>query len=109
MSAAHTPAPWKATDYMARAELIEGPKGQDLAMRQDGAKVADMLLMAAAPELLAELEAAHRIIRHALAVMTAEQKAEWGRKNAAAMVDGEGMTRANEREAVIAKAKGGAA
>jgi hypothetical protein len=58
-------------------------------------------------ELLRELEAAHRIIRHALAVMTTAQKAEWGRLNAAAGVDGEGVTRANEREAVLANAKAG--
>lgn len=57
------------------------------------------------PTLLAELEAAHRIIRNALAVMTTEQKAEWGRLNARDGVDGEGVTRANEREAVIAKGK----
>lgn len=63
-------------------------------------------LIASAPELLHELEAAHRIIRHALAVMTTEQKAEWGRLNAAAGVDGEGVTRANERAAVIARAGG---
>lgn len=64
----------------------------------------EMHLIAAAPQLLNELEDAHLIIRHALAVMTAEQKAEWGRLNAAAEVDGEGMTRANEREAAIAAA-----
>jgi len=55
--------------------------------------------------LLNELEAAHRIIRNALAVMTAEQKAEWGRLNERDGVAGEGISRANEREAVIAQAK----
>jgi hypothetical protein len=58
---------------------------------------------------LTELEAAHRIIRNALAIMTTAQKAHWGRLNARDGVDGEGVTRANEREAVIAQAKGGAA
>ena len=61
---------------------------------------------AAAPDMLAELQAAHTIIRNALACMTTEQKAQWGRLNAAAGVDGEGITRANERAAVIAKATG---
>lgn len=63
-------------------------------------------LMAASPDLLRELCAAHQIIRNALAVMTVEQKAEWGRLNERDGVDGEGITRANEREAVIAKAGG---
>lgn len=58
---------------------------------------------------LTELEAAHRIIRNALAIMTTAQKAQWGRLNARDGVNGEGVTRANEREAVIAQAKGGAA
>lgn len=57
-------------------------------------------------DLLRELQAAHQIIRNALAVMTVEQKAEWGRLNERDGVDGEGITRANEREAVIAKAGG---
>lgn len=60
----------------------------------------------ASPELLRELQAAHQIIRNALAVMTVEQKEEWGRLNERDGVDGEGVTRANEREAVIAKAGG---
>lgn len=55
--------------------------------------------------LLHELEAAHRIIRNALNLMTPEQKAAWGRMNARDGVDGEGVTRANERHLVIALAK----
>lgn len=107
MSKAHTPGPWKAADYLSRAELVEGPNGKNLAMRQDGT-VADIRLMAASPDLLRELRAAHQIIMNALAVMTVEQKVEWGRLNAAAGVDGEGITRANERAAVIIKAGGAA-
>jgi len=63
-------------------------------------------LIAAAPELLTELQAAHQIIRNALAVMSTKQKLEWGRRNARDGVEGEGVTRANEREAVIARATG---
>lgn len=59
-------------------------------------------------QLLAELQAAHLIIRNALAVMTTPQKIHWGRLNYSAGVDGEGITRANEREAVITKAGGAA-
>jgi hypothetical protein len=51
-----TPGPWKTVDYLARAEEIHGPDGQILAMRQDDAKLGDMLAMAAAPELLAALQ-----------------------------------------------------
>lgn len=55
-------------------------------------------------ELLAELKASHTIIRNALSIMTTEQKAAWGKANARDDVDGEGVTRANEREAIFAKA-----
>lgn len=48
-----------------------------------------------------ELQAAHQIIRHALNLMTPEQKQQWGDKNEAAGVAGEGITRANERESVL--------
>ena len=72
----------------------------------DPRRIADATLIAASPELLRELQAAHQIIRNALAVMTVEQKEEWGRLNERDGVDGEGVTRANEREAVIAKAGG---
>lgn len=54
-------------------------------------------------DLLAELQAAHQIIRNALNIMTASQIA-WAVKNVRDVVDGEGATRANEREAVINKA-----
>jgi len=59
-------------------------------------------------ELLSELKASHKIIKNALAVMTTKQKAEWGKLNERDGVDdlvGEGVTRANERESVIAKAE----
>lgn len=63
----------------------------------------------AAPDLLSELQKAHLIIRNALQIMTPEQKREWGQRNEADGVGGEGDTRANERSAVIAKAAGGSA
>ena len=60
------------------------------------------------PNIYAELEKAHMIIRNALAVMTPEQKCRWGELNAEDGCDGEGVTRANEREAVLAAARGDA-
>lgn len=62
--------------------------------------------MMAADDLLAELRAAHQIIRNALAVMITVQKADWGERNERDGVAGEGATRANEREAVIKRAEG---
>jgi len=56
-------------------------------------------------ELLDELKAAHLIIRHALSIMTTEQKLKWSALNDRAGVSGDGITRANEREAVIKKAE----
>ena len=108
MSKKFTPGPWKAVYYLAPAEMIEAPNGKYLAMRQDGT-VADMRLMAAAPDLLRELEAAHWIIRYAMGLMTSEQKVAWGRLNASAGANGKNITRANEREALLARLDGGAA
>lgn len=56
-------------------------------------------------ELLAELKAAHLIIRHALSLMAPDQKMRWAVLNERAGVSGDGVTRANEREAVIKKAE----
>ena len=56
-------------------------------------------------DLLLELQIAHQIIRNALKIMTPEQKTAWAVKNVKDLVSGEGNTRANEREAVINKAK----
>lgn len=50
---------------------------------------------------LKELKAAHQIIRNALSIMTTAQKVKWQELNERDGVDGEGATRANEREAVI--------
>lgn len=52
--------------------------------------------------LLAELQAAHAIIRNALAVMATEQKMKWGELNERDHVAGEEITRANERARAIA-------
>lgn len=59
-------------------------------------------------DLISELQSAHVIVRNALQLMTPEQKSEWGKRNDADGVGGEGVTRANERLAVIRRASGGA-
>jgi len=116
----HTPGPWMTDDRdpsdQRRYVLDCGGHRAWIAMlplqavyEENGFRreqEANAILMAAAPELLRELCAAHQIIRNALAVMTVEQKEEWGRLNERDGVEGEGITRANEREAVIAKASG---
>ncbi|WP_375591563.1 hypothetical protein [Chitiniphilus eburneus] len=51
--------------------------------------------------LAAELQHAHHIICNALNLMTLEQKLRWGERNATDGVDGEGITRAHEREAAL--------
>lgn len=104
----HTPGPWlsgpptpgapaSATIYPVRGRF---PIAEVML-------VSDAAVIAAAPDLLAELQAAHRIIRNALNLMTPEQKNAWGLKNQQDAVDGEGVTRANERAAVIKRAGGG--
>lgn len=116
----HTPGPWMTDDrepsdqfryvldcgghraWIARLPLQTSVEVNGFRQEQE----ANAILMAASPDLLRELRAAHQIIRNALAVMTVEQKKEWGRLNERDGVDGEGITRANEREAVIAKAGG---
>jgi len=55
----------------------------------------------AAPELLAELKHAHAIIKAMLNAMTIQQKSKVHEQLDKAGVSGEGMTRANERLAVI--------
>ncbi|SET00348.1 hypothetical protein SAMN03159335_00749 [Burkholderia cepacia] len=59
--------------------------------------------MTIAQQLRDELRAAHTVIRNALAVMTLEQKSEWGCANERDGVAGEGVTRHHERQTVIAE------
>jgi len=111
----HTQGPWAVAWNVPHLEgltYVHGPGGVD---NQAVAVVftaatpeaeGNATLMAAAPDLLAELKAAHRIIRNALNLMAMEQKIAWAAINERAGVAGEGATRANEREATIAKAEG---
>lgn len=86
-----SPMPWKALDVLCRAELIQDANGRDLVMRQDGATISDMQLMAAARELYRALliaesfmagfegdESQHGIDDHLAAIREAIKKAEGG-------------------------------
>ncbi|MCA8198915.1 hypothetical protein [Burkholderia vietnamiensis] len=57
---------------------------------------------AIAQQLRDELRAADTVIRNALAVMTMDQKGDWGCANERDDVAGEGVTRYHERQVVIA-------
>jgi len=59
-------------------------------------------------ELLRELKCAHQIIRNGLKIMSISQKLAWAKMNARDDVDGDGITRAHERKAVIDRASRGA-
>lgn len=56
-------------------------------------------------ELLRELRHAHQIILNAIRVMTLDQRLEWGEANVrdGVIVDGDGISRFHEREALFKK------
>jgi BarA-like signal transduction histidine kinase len=68
--------------------------------------VANARLIAAAPEMLDELERANRIIHVLLNNVPSNLKPSIAEKLLQEGISDEGMTRSNEREAVIKKAKG---
>jgi len=112
MNTSHTPGPWKHVAGFDDYEGIHGINGLPVAEMISSSRsrrTADARLIAAAPELLDELEKANQIIQNALNIITTEQKIAWGKKNVMDGVDGEGITRANERAVAIAKATRGAA
>lgn len=107
--AKHTPGPWKeAGGAILTADTSPANPRPCIALLSTAWRseqyVGNGRLIAAAPELLAELVAAHRLIVNALQIMTPEQKAAWGRLNEAAGIEGEGVTRYTERAAAIARA-----
>ena len=75
-------------------------------MTPDQAAIRQALLDNSRAELLRELQASHRIIRNMLGLLSVSQVAVLAERNARDLVDGEGITRANEREAVIRRAGG---
>jgi hypothetical protein len=112
MSTTHTPGPWEAVGNLVRTRRRPDGRGGLLVAEcpaNIGQRIEDARLIACAPNMLMELQAAHLIIANALGIMTVDQKAEWARSNARDGIDGEGTTRANERLAVLHRATGGAA
>ena len=77
-------------------------------MTPDQAAIRQAVLDNSRAELLRELQASHRIIRNMLGLLSINQVAVLAERNALDQVDGEGITRANEREAVIRRAGGAA-
>jgi hypothetical protein len=94
---------WEAVKKSGLNFVTQGTNAFDAAMHEFAQTIREQ---AAAPELLAELQKAHQITQNALQIMTPQQKAEWARVNERDACIGEGTTRANEREAAIAKATG---
>ncbi|PZX32027.1 hypothetical protein C7416_102187 [Cupriavidus phytorum] len=77
-------------------------------MTPDQAAIRQAVLDNSRAELLRELQASHRIIRNMLGLLSISQVAMLAERNARNQVDGEGITRAHEREAVIRRAGGAA-
>ncbi|WP_454710984.1 hypothetical protein [Cupriavidus nantongensis] len=75
-------------------------------MTPDQAAIRQAVLDNSRAELLRELQASHRIIRNMLGLLSVSQAQVLAERNARDGVDGEGITRANEREAVIRRAGG---
>ncbi|MDQ7981912.1 hypothetical protein QYH69_32330 [Paraburkholderia sp. SARCC-3016] len=98
----------KSIDDVMSARGFRDVDQREDAIAANARQLANAKLRAAAPELLAELQAAHRIIRNALSLMTTDQQAQWSEINERAALITDGATRAHEREAVIAKATGAA-
>lgn len=102
----HTPGPW---EVITGSAVVMGGQVVITTTAPDGAdqfeRYANARLIAASPAMLSELEKAHRMLYNALQIMSVEQKAQWGAANARDGVDGEGVTRANERLAVITEAR----
>lgn len=75
-------------------------------MNADQAAVRQAIAANTQAELVRELRAAHVIIRNMLGLLSVNQTFVLAERNARDGVDGEGITRANEREAVIRRAGG---
>ena len=120
MSARHTPGPWFT---FANGQCIGGPAGPlgnpsgadtaglahcGMGLRTGSEIKANARLIAAAPELLAELQMAHRLLQIALKHMGGERQSLFAAESEREGLGTEGATRFHERAAVIAKAAGSA-
>lgn len=110
----HTKGPWKVEQHEGQIEIWSGnhfiaTTSHDLffSAKKHGFEQPNANLIAAAPELLEELEKAHIIIRNALNIMTTKQQGRWEELNYRDDVkDGWAVTREGIRREAIAKAKG---
>jgi len=114
MSTKHTPAPWQIKSEHEPEYIIgdiDGPDDGTMYYKPvaEVCETADFeanaRLIAAAPELLHELEKAHQIITVLLNLVPSERKFEMA-EALAKLHDGEGAVRYHERAAVLAKATG---
>lgn len=114
----HTAGPWYADKLDDRNAFNIFPSGATLALLQvsgpvhDGAHpyaiaaTANAALIAAAPELLDELQKAHRLLQLALKHMGGERQSLFAAESEREGLGTEGATRHHERAAVLAKATG---
>lgn len=112
METKHTPGPWRLEGDRIEAAARHGLLPVATVCRAKGHEAEDAAnaaLLAAAPELLDELQHAGLVIQTMLGFMSIEQKARMADALEAAHLAGEGATRYHERRAVIAKAMGQAA
>lgn len=107
MDAKHTPGPWRLEGDRIEADDAHSLLPVATVYRAKGYEAEDAanaVLLAAAPELLHELERAELVIQTMLNLMTIEQKARMAEVLEAAGIAGEGATRHHERRAVIEQA-----
>jgi len=118
MTTNHTPGTWRAGktgESVVSDQPLPGydaKGGHDHVEYYGGYLIAesiwraeDRALIAAAPELLAELEYAHAILTVLLNLVPEDRRHEMAER-LAKIHDGEGAVRSHERRAAIARAKG---
>ena len=106
---AHTKGPWRAGGGTGCINQVAIEPTIGCAYGAGDEVEANARLMSAAPELLSELQAAHRLLSLALGCMTTAGQAKFARMSEIAGLGTDGATRHHERAAVIAKATGSAA
>lgn len=106
--AEHTPGPWKVRKSIHGERYAVVQIGADENYTTLELEPADANLIAAAPDLLTELEAAHRLLSLALGCMTTAGQAKFARQSEIAGLGADGASRHHERAAVLAKATGAA-
>ncbi|MBC3906238.1 hypothetical protein [Undibacterium umbellatum] len=113
--AMHTPGPWRVGSsggVVCDTPIKDGIPGSDEVKYYGGHLICESMtfanakLIAAAPDLLAELGKADLIINVMLNQLTTEQKCVCAAKIQELGIHGQGLARAHERDAVLRKASG---